>query len=128
MWGKRTTFLSGRSGSSRVAGAPVTIDKRTPLCGLLGSDLLQLLLRVHLGFGAEGDGLLRDDASLDLRAGRNFEHGVQQDVFDDALQAASAGPALQRLLRNRGECGGFEDQLHVIQSKELLVLLDERVL
>src|SRR5919109_2926673 len=111
MWGKRTTFLSGRSGNSRVAGAPVTIDKRKPLCGLLGSDLLQLLLRVHLGFGAEGDGLLGDDASLDLRAGRNFEHGVQQDVFDDALQTACPGAALERLLGNRGEGRRLEHEL-----------------
>jgi hypothetical protein len=68
MWGKRTTFLRGRSGNSRVAGKPVTDDKRRPLCRLLGRDLLELFFRVHLGFRAELDGLLRDDASLDLRA------------------------------------------------------------
>jgi hypothetical protein len=67
MWGKRTTFLRGRSGNWMVAGAPVTFDK-IALRGLLGCDLLELFVRVHLGLGTEVDRLLRYDASLDLRA------------------------------------------------------------
>src|SRR3979411_713796 len=103
MWGNRTTFLSGRSGSWRVAGPPVTSDKRWSLRGLLWCDLLELFLRVHLGFGSEVDRLLCDDASLDLRAGRNFEQGVQQDVLDDALHPARTGSSLQRLPRDGGQ-------------------------
>ena len=53
------------------AGFPVTggtwSDPACVLGGLLGCALLELFFRVHLGLGGVEDGLLGDDASLDLR-------------------------------------------------------------
>src|SRR5260370_29699562 len=97
MGGKRTTFWRGRSGSWMVAGPPVTVDKIV-LRGLLGCDLLELFFRVHLGLHAEVDRLLRNDASFDLRACLNFEHGVQEDVLDNALLPPPPRAPPERLL------------------------------
>jgi len=59
--------------SRRGQGSPVNgKDQSTPssdiLRGLLGSDLVGLIFRVHLGLGGVKDGLLRYHASPDLGA------------------------------------------------------------
>src|SRR5438874_5685289 len=111
MWGNRTTFFNGRRGSWRlVAAAPVTVPKDV-LGRLLGRDLLELFFRVHLGLVAEVDRLLRDDASLDLRACRNFEQGVQEDVFDDAVQPGRPGSPLPSILGNCGQGRRLQDKM-----------------
>ncbi len=72
MWAKRTTFfLRGEERELEGGGGSPSRPPRgetLPVLGrLLGWDLLELFFRVHLGLGGVEDGLLGDDASLDLR-------------------------------------------------------------
>src|SRR5258708_2945907 len=83
---------------------------------------------LELGLERIADRPLRDDAALDLRTRRNLEHRVEERLFDDRLQGPGAGAAQERKLGDRVERPLLEDELHVVQREELLVLLDERVL
>ncbi len=54
---------------STEAGAPEGEARQSAvLRDLLGCEFPELFFRIHLGLGTVKDGLLGDDASLDLRA------------------------------------------------------------
>src|SRR6266508_1337840 len=74
------------------------------------------------------DRLLRDHALGDVLARRQLEHDVEQRGLDDRAEAAGAGLALERLLRDLPEAVLGEDELDVVVSEEALVLPHERVL
>src|SRR5260370_26645301 len=89
---------------------------------------LRLVGDLELGFERIADRALRDDAALDLRTRRDLEHRVEKRLFDDRLQGPGAGATQERKLGDRVERPLLEDELHVVQREELLVLLHERVL
>src|SRR5581483_10149140 len=57
-----------------------------------------------------------------------LEHDVEERALDDRAEAASAGLALERLVRYLPQRVVGEDELDVVVAEEPLVLLDERVL
>src|SRR5260370_19822484 len=82
----------------------------------------------ELGLSGLNDRLLRYDAALDIGPGGHLEHRVEENLLDDRPQRPGARPEHDRLVRDRLQRPTLEDQLDVVQSAELLVLLDERVL
>src|ERR1700682_2569223 len=81
-----------------------------------------------LGLAGLNDRLLRYDAALDIGPGGHLEHRVKENLLDDRPQRPGARPEHDRLVRDRLQRPVLEDQLDVVQRKELLVLPDERVL
>ena len=69
-----------------------------------------------------------DDALHDVGARRQVVHDLEQHLFEDGPQTASAGAALQRLVGDRVERVVGEDEVDVVEVEELLVLLHQRVL
>src|SRR5438105_2383846 len=129
----------GHSRRSRIRRWKPMRQSRLPLPGETGVLLsrglshrsrgsLGLVRHLELRFECVADRALRDDAAFDLRSRGDFEHRVEQCLFDDRLQRPRASPAQQRELGDRVERPLLEDELHVVQREELLVLLDERVL
>src|SRR5687767_15167196 len=56
-------------------------------------------------------------------AAREIEHHVHQDLLDYRAEAARAGAALQRFLRDRGQGRLLERDFHVLEAEQLGVLL-----
>src|SRR3954447_2317471 len=92
------------------------------------------LVVVRAGLGDERgldallDRLLRDRALDDVLARRELEHHVEQGALDDRAQSASAGLALESLLRDLRERLLGEDELDRVVGEEALVLAHEGVL
>src|SRR5207244_7046023 len=74
------------------------------------------------------DRLLRDHALGDVLARGQLEHHVEERVLDDRAEAAGAGLALERLVRDLPQRVLGEDELDVVVGEEALVLLRARVL
>ena len=64
-----------------------------------------------------------DDALRDVGARRQLVHDLEQHLFEDRAQPASAGAALQRFVGDRLERVVGERELDVVEVEELLVLL-----
>src|SRR3954453_5120675 len=73
------------------------------------------------------DGVLGHDALLDVAPRGQLELHLEQDLLDDRAQAARARLALERLVGDRLERVGREDELDPVEAEEALELLDDRV-
>src|SRR6202162_2593571 len=93
-------------------------EYREPGLGRLSHEprrAVAFLAQLELRLQRFADRALGDQATLDVRTGRDLEHRVEQRLFDDRLQSART-------------CASKQRPLHVVQREELLVLLDQRVL
>src|SRR5918995_61472 len=68
-----------------------------------------------------------DHAFADILQRGNLVHHVEEHFLDRGAQAAGARLALLRLLGGGLQRVIGEDQFHIVQGEELLVLLDDRV-
>src|SRR4051794_10877420 len=73
------------------------------------------------------DRLLGDDALLNVAAGGQLELDVEQRLLEDRAEAAGAGLALERLVGDRAEGVGGEDQVDVVELEEAAELTGQRV-
>ena len=64
------------------------------------------------------DRLLGDDALLHVAARGELELDVKQGLLEDRAQPAGAGLALERLVGDRAERVGGEDELDVVELEE----------
>src|ERR1700693_1453774 len=106
-------------------------EYREPGLGRLSHEprrAVAFLAQLELPLQRFADRALGDQATLDVRTGRDLEHRVEQRLFDDRLQSARTCASKPRQLRDRIERSFLEHELHVVQREELLVLLDQRVL
>src|SRR5262249_16707793 len=74
------------------------------------------------------DDFARDHNFFHTFEARKVEHGLEQDAFEDRLQAAGARLPLDRLARDRTERLVGKGQLDVLHLEQALILLDQRVL
>src|SRR3954468_13766329 len=111
---------------------PIVLPRITSSGGLFGE-----LFGLVVGGGATRherrlelarDRLLGDRALDHVGPRGQLEHDVEQRGLDDRAQAAGAGLARQRLVRDLPEGVLGEDELDVVVAEEALVLLRERVL
>ena len=58
---------------------------------------------------------------------RDFKHGIHHHRFNDGPQPAGAKLILHSLIDDEVEGFFFKRQLHPINGKQLLILLDDRV-
>src|SRR3954464_7171843 len=107
---------------------------RLELSGLLAERrVLELDLVLAGGVGDQHralallDRLLGDDALLDIAAGGQLELDVEQRLLEDRAEPACAGLALERLVGDRAEGVGSEDELDVVELEEALELPGERI-
>src|SRR5437588_1502235 len=103
-------------------------------CGALAGGAARPRCRSLFGAGHKGGVHLLehdravDDALAHVGATGQVVHHVQEDLFEDGPQPASAGTAQQRLLRDRLQRIRRELQLDAVELEELVVLLHQRVL
>ena len=74
------------------------------------------------------DGIGVNDDAPDLGQGGNLEHGLSQDLLDDGGQSPGAGLALQGEGGHRLNGGIGQLELDAVETEEVLVLGDQRVL
>src|SRR4030067_71513 len=74
------------------------------------------------------DGVLVDDALLDIGLRRYLVHGVEHHILKYGAKAPGPGLSPHRLLGDRRKGPVRELEKHILELEELLVLLDYRVL
>src|SRR5579883_605392 len=80
------------------------------------------------GLAVAADDFVVHNALARAIHGRDVEHDVRQRVLDDGSQPAGAGLLRQGQLGRGAQGIRGEDELHLVQRQELLVLLDDGVL
>ena len=72
--------------------------------------------------------LLGDRANAHGLVGGNFVHHIHHDVFDNGAKTSGTGLPLQRKTGNFAHRTLGELELYIVELKELLVLLHQRIL
>ncbi|QTK78860.1 hypothetical protein AT6N2_C1059 [Agrobacterium tumefaciens] len=78
--------------------------------------------------GDTADDLVGNDDLAYAFQRRQFEHGVQQDLFHDRAQATGTGLAGDRLAGDFAQRVLVEGQFHIFHLEQALILLDQSVL
>src|ERR1700704_1235592 len=87
-----------------------------------------LFAELELRLERFADRPLRDQAALDLGTRWDLEHGVEESLLNDRFQSARTSASKKRQLRYGIERAFLENELHVVEREELLILLHQRVL